>query len=200
MTKKKKKKGFGFLNEIKKLTPAKPPLNTLVSPEDNPTFLEKLISQFRGGEKDFSLALDQFRDVYGNCQKVCEPLRRSLFPEQVHQHQLQREHYYPLISQFKTHFDTFLSNYTSQEQGTLVEAFMLPEMAEVVDLFRESYYSEESIILTPSQIKHCLVYWIHYQIFKDYIIHPPELTSFLYTQLNSILFTEKDGDDFSLMS
>ncbi len=193
MAKKKKKKGFGFLNEIKKLTPAKTTLNTLVSSYENTTFLEKLISQFRGGEKDFSVALDKFRDVYGNCQKDCEPLRRSLFPEQVHQRQ--REHYYPLISQFRTHFDTFLSNYTPQEQGTLVEAFMLPEMAEVVELFRESYYSEETIILSPSQIKSCLIYWVHYQIFKDYIIHPPEFTSFLWTELDSILFTEKDKDN-----
>ncbi|MGK7956948.1 MAG: hypothetical protein AB4063_17125 [Crocosphaera sp.] len=198
MAKKKKKKGFGFLNELKKLTPATPPLNNLVSSYENPTFLEKLISQFRGGEKDFSVALDKFRDVYGNCQKDCETLRRSLLREQLHQRQ--REHYYPLISQFKTHFETFLAHYTPQEQGTLVEAFMLPEMAEVVDLFRESYRSEEAIILTPSQIEHCLVYWVHYQIFKDYMIHPPEFSSFLWDELDSILFKEKDTGNSSLVS
>jgi hypothetical protein len=193
MAKKKKKKSFDFLNEIKKITPHKTPLSPAIEEEEKPTFLEKLISQFRGGEQDFSVALDKFRDVYGNCQKDCEPLRRSLFPEQLHQRE--REHYYPLIAKFKTNFDTFLTNYTAQEQGTLVEAFMLPEMAEVVDLFRDSYYSEEDIILTPSQIKHCLVYWIHYQIFKDYIIHPPEFTSFLWDGIDSILFTEKDKDN-----
>ena len=196
MAKKKKKKGF--LSQIKKLTPSKIPTTPLVKEEENPTFLDKLISQFRGGEKDFLVALDKFRDVYGNCQKDCEPLRRSLLPEPLHQRQ--RDHYYPLISQFKTHFETFLDNYTPQEQGTLVEAFMLPEMAEVVDLFRESYRSEEAIILTPSQIEHCLVYWVHYQIFKDYMIHPPEFSSFLWTELDSILFKEKDGDDSSLIS
>ncbi len=193
MAKRKKKKGFGSLTKIKKPTPATSSLHPLVKEEEKPTFLDKLISQFRGGEKSFSVALHKFRNVYQESYIMCEALRRQSLSAQLLQRK--REDYYPLISQFKTNLDTFLADYTSPEQAALVEAFMVPEMSEVVDLFRESYRSEEAIILTPSQIEHCVVYWVHYQIFKKYMIHPPEYTSFLWTELDSILFSQKDQDN-----
>ena len=184
MAKRNKKKNF--FREIKELTPDKIRQISLVNPEKKLTFLEQLIPQFRGGEKDFFLAFEQFLDVYQATKKACEDLRHQTRQQQ--QKHNKRENFYPLISQFKTHFETFFEDYSPQEKGTLVEAFMLRERTEVLDLYRLSYYSEQPLTLTSSQMQSCLLYWTHYQIFQEHIIHPNEVNSPLWKKIDSFFF------------
>ena len=184
----KKRRKNSFLNEIKKLDQ---PLILNKSHLNESTHLEQLISQFRGGEKDFKLAFESFMDLYEKTQNSCEDLRNQLLNNQS----LKREKYGTLISRFKSTLDRFLRNYSPQEQGTLVEAFISTQFLNLIDLYRTSFQQESSLSFTPEQIQTCIFYWVHYQIFQPYLIHPPEVTEFLWQQIDQIFFSQKDKNN-----
>ncbi len=182
MTKKKKKKGF--LSQIKTLNqPKNTPFLPTQKPDNSP-FLKELISQFRGGQDDFNLAMNQFLDLYESTLFSCQDAL-AYSPSQSH---YQRDYYSPFISQFQANFHPFLTPYSSQEQATLVEAFMFSDTAQVAHLYRDSLSSGRPLKLTPSQVKRSHLYWLHYQIFSQYLLPPKEIHDTLFKNIDYCLF------------
>ncbi len=192
MTQNKKKKKKSILKEIKKLNKAKiSPFSPSKNSEDYP-FLQELISQFPGGRDSFELAMNKFLDVYQSTIISCKDYLAYMREQPDHK----RDYYWPLIAEFKANFDAFLADYSTQEQGTLVEAFIFSESAQVAHLDRESFYSHRPIKLTPSQVEDCRFYWLHYQIFSKYMIFPSSVTETIFKNIDATIFAPDVRQDF----
>ncbi len=182
MAKKKKKKGF--LSEIKQLNPS--PLSSPFTKKNRQHYLvlKELLSQFRDGEDDLSLALHQFLELYESNLAS----HKDWFISMYKQPQDQPLDYETILTHSQATFEAFFANYSPQEQKTLASIFIFSQSTQFAHLDRDSSFFQPPLKLTPSQREDYRFYWIHHQIFSEYLIFPPEITENILKNIETTLF------------